>query len=175
MYVSQTLDQINAELTSEFPNENNHPFRQLYERYSSFKVYSISDDIEQLIVYGKVISVVYMSLHNEKPTFHICQHSSTPKKCITFKVDFLDDFGFNKCGVWYAPIEISLSTNEKQITQEDINNPCSLYGILCPCISRWTHLRHSYAVICNNWKYRDKHNVISLPEVSMNLFLSTLY
>ena len=175
MYVSQTLDQINAELTSEFPNEDNHPCQQLYERYSSFKVYSVSDDIEQLVVYGKVISVVYMSLDYDKPSFFICQHSSIPKTCVTFKVKFLDDFGFNKCGVWYAPIEISLSTEGEQMTQEDINNSSSLYGILCPCVSRSLHLRHSYAVICNNWKYRDKHNVISLPEVSMNLFLSTLH
>ena len=126
-------------------------------------------------MYGKVISVVFMSLDFTTKSFYICQHSTNPKECILYKVTFLDDLGYNKCGVWYAPIELSLANENNTISQKDINHFSLIYGILCPCVSRSFHLKSSYAVICNNWKYRDKHNVLSLPEVSVNLFHSSIF
>lgn len=106
MYVSQTLKTMHSELTDQFPNRSTYPNEQHYERYSSLKVYSYAEDIEQLVSYGKVLSVVYLSLNSNKPKFYICQRSQHANKCILFKIDFLDETGFNKCGIWYAPIEI---------------------------------------------------------------------
>ena len=108
MYVSQTLEKINSELFSQFPNERNHPKSHNYERYTSFKVYS-SEDIEQLIIYGKVLSVVLISFERNDPKFSICQHGKVLKQCLIYKVSFLDDNGFDKCGIYYAPIKISLT------------------------------------------------------------------
>ena len=106
MYVSQTLRTINSELIDEFPNDSSHPTEQHYERYSSFKVYSFYEDIEQLVSYGKALSVVYMSLNNNNRKFYICQRTQNANQCMLYEISFIEEYGFNKCGIWYAPIEI---------------------------------------------------------------------
>ena len=174
MYVSQTLKTMHSELIDQFPNRSTYPNEQHYERYSSLKVYSYAEDIEQLVSYGKVLSVVYLSLNSNKPKFYICQRSQHPNKCILYKIDFLDETGFNKCGIWYAPIEICVVNIGNEMFQEEVNESSEIYGILCPCVSSNIHLKHTYSVICSNWKYRGKYDILSLPDISMNLFFSLL-
>ena len=174
MYVSQTLRTINSELIDQFPNESSHPTEQHYERFSSFKVYSHCEDIEQLVSYGKALSVVFMSLNNNHRKFYVCQRSQNPKQCLLYEILFNEEYGFNKCGLWYAPIEICVINIGSEITKEEIDDGTEIYGIMCPCISDNIEFKNCYAVICSNWKYRGKNNIIALPDISMNLYNSIL-
>ena len=175
MYVSETLDSINTALKGYDAEDNQCSPRNEYNRYSSFKTYSTYDNIEDFISTGKVISVVYLSLRNKAPRFYICQHNDIPKKYSLFQVSFQDDVGFNKCGLWYAPIETAIANVNAEMTQEEINCIAEDYAILCPCLTRNEQLQLSYTVICKSWKYRNKYNVLSLPDVSVNFFRRTFH
>ena len=174
MYVSEVLDSIDTDLHHHFKEDYGDAQSNVYARYSSFKIYSYSDDIEELIKLGKVLSVVYLSLSGHEARFYVCQHSNNPKSCLLYQVSFLDNDGFNKMGLWYAPIEISIANIGNEKTQAEIDNMTEVYAILYPCISRNRFLKNCYSTICHNWKYRNKHNVLVLPELSINLFLSSI-
>ena len=63
------------------------------------------------------MSVVYLSLHSKANRFYTCQRSNNPKKCNLFEVTFVDNEGFNKCGLWYTPIHITIVNNGETFTQ----------------------------------------------------------
>ena len=174
MYVSQTLNTINSSLTSKFPDDTAGFTDEQYQRYASFKIYSASEDIEQIVSFGKVLSLVYLAIDDGDCKFYVCQRSQKPKSCLLYEIQFNDDKGFNKCGIWYAPIDIFVVNVGNELSADAIDNRSEVYGLLCPCISSNVHFKYSYCVICSNWKYRDKHNVLSLPEVSINLFRSSI-
>ena len=173
MYVKETLDSINEELLLHAVDDTESNRPKHYDRYSSFKTYSTFEDIDSLVGTGKVLSVVYLSIRRKECRFYICQHSTVPKKCILYQISFCDDQGFNKGGIWYAPIEMAVSNVGEEWTQSEIDNNAEDYGILCPCITSNYRLRLSYCVICKSWKYRNKYNALSLPNISYNLFRST--
>ena len=174
MYVNETLDTMLKELRTHGLMKTNPYTQAEYERYSAFKVYKASDDINYMLSSGKVISVVFLSLHSRPHRFYTCQRSNVPHRCLLFQVSFLDDVGFNKCGIWYASVEIAVANVGKEMTQSEIDFLANDYGILCPCVTNNRTLRKQYSVICRSWKYRDKYNRLSLPCASINLFLSTL-
>ena len=135
MYVNETLDTILQELRTNGIMQSNPYTTSEYERYSAFKVYRQSDDIDCLLSSGNVISVVYLSLNSRPNGFYICKRCDVPYRCLLFKVSFLDDVGFNKCGIWYAPVQIAVANVGKEMTQSEISILASDYAIMCPCVT----------------------------------------
>ena len=174
MYVSQVLDSIDTDLYNHFKDEYGQVNDNQYNRYSSFKIYTQADDIKGMIELGKVLSVVYMSLNKKDFKFYVCQYSNKPRTCLLHQISFLDDDGFNKMGLWYAPIEIAVANIGNELTQVEIDNMAEVYGLLYPCISKNFHFKKCYSTICHNWTYRNKHNVLCLPDLSINLLMSLL-
>ena len=166
MYVSQTLKSVESKFIDK--EEDNK-----VKRYYSFKTYSAIDNIHEIIEQKHCISAVYMKYNSESDSIFICQRNS-PRHCLIFKVSFKDNDGFNKCGLWYAPIEISVANIGNEITQKDIQSRCVDYVLLCPCISADDSLNECYTVIFKSWRYRYVSGIESVPELSKNMFLSTL-
>ena len=173
MYVNETLDTINKDILAHVPEIHTSNTNQEYDKHSSFKTYSASDDINALVSSGKVMSVVYLSLPSNNK-FYICQRTRTPNKCVLFQVLFVDNDGFNRCGMWYAPIEVSLVNNDGIYTQNEVHLMSEDFAILCPCITNNEVLKLSYTVICKSWRYRNKYNELMLPSLSTNFFRSTI-
>ena len=91
-----------------------------------------------------------------------------------YQVSFKDNDGFNKCGMWYAPMEIAVANIDNELSQEEIENKCEDYALLCPCISLEDSLNECYTVVFKSWKYRFPSKTRATPELSMQMFLSTL-
>ena len=175
MYVNETLDTINNEILEHLPHTSQYNMHREYEKYSAFKTYSSSDDISLMASSGKVISVLYLSLNSKANKFYVCQRALSPRTCMLHEISFQDNFGFNKCGIWYAPIRlIPVVAEGYSFSQRDVNSMADDYGILCPCISKSETLRLAYTVICQSWKYRSRHNELIHPSLSTNLFCSTI-
>ena len=174
LYVSETLDTINKEIASYVPPIQTSTSGQEYQKHSDFKTYSSNVNISSLISSGKVISVLYLSVGSKRSKFYICQRSATPRSCILFEVRFVDNDGFNKCGMWYAPIEVNIVNEGNTFTPMEIDEMAEDYAILCPCISNNVSLQKYYAIICKSWKYRDKFDDLRLPSLSINLFKGTI-
>ena len=173
MLVNETLDTIEKDISS-LDVELDHGSSHHHGRFSSFKTYSAHDDMNFISDGGKAVSVVYLSYKEKPKRFYICQRSNIPRKCFLFQVSFLDDEGFNKCGLWYAPIQIAIANLGDEMSQEEIYTLADDYAILSPCISNNHAFRLSFGVICKSWRYRDKNNILSLPTISKSLFVSTL-
>ena len=174
MYINETLDTMIKQINDCGAHEHDQSNCSTNERYSSFRTYKASDDIEELILSGNVISAIYLSYNDHTQQFYICQRSNIPYRCYLFKVSFIDDLGFNKCGMWYAPVEVAIVNVGMELSQNEIKDMAIDYGILCPCLSNNRSMRKSYTVVCKSWKYRDKYNRLLLPNLSTNLFLLSL-
>ena len=162
MYVSQTLKNMTME----------DDRRMVKTKYSSFKVYSVHDVLSQMITFQQVLSAVLMPYEALEGKLYICQRNN-PRTCLLYLVTFNDDNGFNKCGVWYAPMEITVANVDDELSQEQIQRRSIDFAILCPCLSDDSDLRTCYAVLYKNWKYRSRHGTQSFPKLSKHLFRST--
>ena len=174
MYVSETLDTINQHTVRNISKSNGSTSNREYEKHSSFKTYSVHDNVMTLLASNNVISVVYLSYAQQAPRFYICQRTKDPKICVLFEIKFFDNDGFNKCGMWYAPIETFPVTGGEALTQHDIHLMADDFAILCPCIASNKHLQTYYTVICRSWKYRNKYNELTSPSLSEYFFESTI-
>ena len=170
MYVNETLDTINKEIIASATTSHTYDSSTHYEKYSSFKIYGVHENVADLIASGKVISALYISLNESEHKFYICKRTDSPRTCVLFQILFNDKEGFNKCGMWYAPISLAVFPVRESWSQPDIDAMADDYVILCPCISANDSFRLSYAVISRSWKYRNKHNDLSLPLLSQTLF-----
>ena len=174
MYVSETLHTINQINMQHISKLGSTSSQRGYEKHSPFKTYSAHDNIMTLLDSNNVISVVYLSYAQQSPRFYICQRTKSPKICSLWEVKFFDNEGFNKCGMWYSPIEIFLVNNDENLTQHDIHLLSDDFAVLCPCISSNKQLHKYYTVICQSWKYRNKYNELSFPSLSEFLFESSI-
>ena len=170
MYVNETLDTINKEIIASATTSQTYDTSPHYEKYSSFKTYGVNENMEYLIASGKVISALYISINDTEHKFYLCKRTASPNTCVLFQILQNDNEGFNKCGMWYAPISLSVFPLREFWSQHDIDSMADDYVILCPCISANDSFRLSYAVISRSWKYRNKHNDLSLPLLSQTLF-----
>ena len=169
MYVTQSLQNMHDDHSIALSDNTTQ-----YDRYLSFKVYSDKLNLDTLIVQRNTISVVLTTTMSSFPQYYVCQRDSHTKRCKLFTVKFEDVNGFNKCGLWYAPITISTSPLPEKYTRHSINEMASDYGILCPCITSDPNLKCCYTAFSKNWKYRIMSNKHSLPVLSYD-FISFIY
>ena len=174
MYVNETLDTINKDIIAHVPQFGVSSSNHVYEKHSDFKTYSSTENITLLSSKNVAISVLYISLNLQRNKFYICQRSSVPKRCILYEVIFVDDEGFNKCGLWYAPIAVKAINNGQSYTQDEVSDMTDDFAILCPCISEINAMKMSFTLICKSWKYRNKHNELSYPSLSKHFFSTTI-
>ena len=91
-------------------------------------------------------------------------------ECTLHEIMFHDKDGFNKCGLWYAPLTISMTTDDRLYSQEDVYDMSIDFAILCPCISKYPSLKNCYTAITKEWNYRTNTGLHVPPEVSLNFF-----
>ena len=168
MYVSQTLKIITEDQDSKYVPNASHQ----YSKFSSFKIYSVHDVLGQMISFRQVISAVFLKYNSVVSKLYICQRNN-PRTCLLYLITFNDEEGFNKCGIWYAPIEITVANVDDELTQKQINNLASDYAILCPCVSDDPYLSTCYSVLYKSWKYRNRNRTQSFPYLSKNMFDKT--
>ena len=125
-----------------------------------------------MIAFRQVISAVLLKYNSSENKLFVCQRNN-PRTCLLYLITFNDDEGFNKCGIWYAPLEITVANVDEELTQHQINSLCIDYAILCPCVSSDPYLSSCYSVLYKSWKYRNKNTSQSFPYLSKNLFEKT--
>ena len=171
MYVSQTLKYMTEEKISK---ESGMCNEQETNRFNSFKIYSVHDVMNQMIHFQEVLSAVVLKYNSPFKKLYICQRNN-PRTCLLYLVTFRDSEGFNKCGMWYAPLEISIANVNDELSQEQIHNLSSDFAILIPCVSHNSDLKSCYSVIFKSWTYRNRNNDNSLPRISKRLFKNTFH
>ena len=169
MYTSQTFKVMN----DLFQDENAYKSSS-YERFSSFNVYSFNHELSALINDRDVISVIVLDHNSSKDQFYICQRNQQCDKYSLREVIFFDKEGFNKCGLWYSPIQVASSSFSKKVTKAEINNSIIDYALLIPCISSHEFLNCCYTVISKTWKTRTTASKLSLPMLSFDFLTSTI-
>ena len=168
MYVSQTL----KNLTEEDASKQTIKDASLNNRLHSFKIYSVHDVLSQMIIFNQPMSAVLMTYNSTEPKLYICQRNQ-PRTCLLFLVTFNDNDGFNKCGMWYAPLEITVANIDNELFPIDIKKKAIDYAILCPCVNDDLNLNSCYAVIYKSWKSRSRTELQSFPYLSNPLFQNT--
>ena len=169
MYTSQTLQAMNDMYEDKETFESTS-----YERFLSFNVYSFNLDLSSLIIERQVISAIVLDHDSTKDRFYICQKIQQSHKFSLREVLFQDKEGFNKCGLWFAPIEVSTLSLSKECTKEEITLSIIDYALLIPCISSHDLLNCCYTVISKNWKTRTTASKLSLPMFSFDFVASTI-
>lgn len=158
MYIAQTLQNISEEMNDDNTSENRR-----YERYSSFVMYSHTQEIADLIVNKNVLSGIVIDHEFVRDKFYICQRMRDSNFCAMHEIVFDDEEGFNKCGIWYAPIEVKESASHMEMTKAKIENIVIDYVLLLPCISEHEDLNRCYTVLCKSWKTRTTASKLSFP------------
>ena len=169
MYIAQILQNINDDLKDD--DIEVHP---KYERHSSFVMYSYSLKIANLVSNRNVISGIVIDHESVRDKFYICQRKRETNFCIMHEILFNDEEGFNKCGVWYAPIEVRISTSDAEMTKAKINNIVVDYVLLLPCISDHEDLNCCYTVISREWKTRTTASKLTFPLLSFDFLSYTI-
>ena len=118
-----------------------------------------------MIAFRQVISAVSLKYNSSENKLYVCQRNK-PRTCLLYLITFNDDEGFNKCGIWHAPVEITVANVNDELSQHQINNLCEDYAI----VSSDPYLSSCYSVLYKSWKYRDKKSSKSFPYLSNNLF-----
>ena len=67
-----------------------------------------------MLMFRKVLSAFSLKYDNGGERLHICQ-CNNPKTCLLYQVSFNDDEGFNKCGIWYAPVDIEIVNENNEL------------------------------------------------------------
>ena len=130
MYITQTLKNMYKDHAPPCMEQS-----QCYDRYLSFKVYSEALSIDSLIQENNVISIIITKCASNQEKYFVSKRCKEGQKCVLHEIKFCDADGFNKCGVWYAPITIEGSPDNKSLDRGSINEMASDFAILCPCIS----------------------------------------
>ena len=168
MYVSQTLQNMTEQDVPQL-NPNDQPVKH---RLHSFKIYSVHDVVSQMILFNQAVSAVLLTYHSREPKLYICQRNN-PRTCLLYLITFKDHEGFNKCGMWYAPIEVTIANVDDELTQNEIEQKSIDFAILCPCVSDDSNLNSCYTVFYKSWKLRSRKYSQSFPYISKHLFRST--
>ena len=163
MYITQSLqnlqdDHMDPELLQETK----------YDRILSFKVYSHNVDFDALISDRKVFSIIVMQSQSQDLQYLLCKRLQQSKLCQLIPVQFQDNLGFNKCGLWYAPLSFDDTVPLTNLSRARVNKMATDYAVLCPCISSVDDLNICYTVFTRNWKYRIAPNILSHPTLSFN-------
>ena len=166
MYVTQSLQNMHDDHTLLLSEDVTR-----YDRFSSFKVYGDKIQISTLASEHQAVSVVMIHDKENALNYYVCQRIPSTKTCKLYCVNFVDQDGFNKCGLWYAPISISTECLPEQFTRDQINNMLYDYAILCPCISSEPILQKCYTAFSKKWQYRIMRNQHQLPELSYDFIL----
>ena len=173
MFIVQTLKQMEENFSLFDSEEEQHIMNPTtYDRYGSFKVYSHTTDLISTIEKKSILSCIVMTSALTGNNIYICQKNVQSSSCRLHTVVFDDDNGFNKCGMWYAPITIIRSKAYTNVRKMEIQSMSTDFGILCPCISKNNAYNNCYAMFTKEWKYRSKFGSISFAALSSNLFLS---
>ena len=149
MYVTQTLRNMYDDHVPTSMEQN-----ASYDRYLSFKVYSDSTSLDSLVLDNNVISIIIIKSESNDEKYMICKRVKEGQRCKLYEVQFQDSDGFNKCGVWYAPICIKNQPSSHTYDRGTINEMACDYAILCPCISLISELKTCYTLFTKNWQYR---------------------
>ena len=166
IYVTQSLQTMHDDHTSMLSEDSIQ-----YDRFLSFKVYSDKLNLDTLITQNDAISVVMKINNDNEVNYYICKRNPASRTCKLYCINFDDNDGFNKCGLWYAPISISTECLPEQYTRDRINNMLSDYAILAPCISSEPTLRSCYTVFSKKWQYRIMRNQHQSPKLSHDFIL----
>ena len=109
-----------------------------------------------------------------KKSIFICQRVKDSYRCQLFSISFDNKSGFNKCGLWYAPINIESVPLPETYDRGSINEMACDYAILCPCISSVPELKCYYTSFSKKWQYRTKSSSSTYPMMSNNFILSLI-
>ena len=175
MYISQTIERLNKDTTEHFAlQENIYQERPSYERYLSFKVYSSRIDLKAFILHKNVLSTILVKDDLDQEQHFVVTKNATSANYSLFQIVFRDEEGFNKCGMWYAPIKIIIDSELEYSTLDLINDMVLDYALLCPCISKHTSLSCCYTAITKEWRYRNEDGIHNLPTISKQFTRSIL-
>ena len=166
MYVTQSLQNMHDDHTSMVTEDSIQ-----YDRFLSFKVYSDKQNLDTLITEHDAISAVIIENDNKMPIYYICKRIPASGTCQLHRINFADEEGFNKCGLWYAPISISTECLPGQYSRDKISDMLSDYAIAAPCISSEPTLRCCYTVFSKQWQYRIMRNQHQSPKLSHEFIL----
>ena len=170
MYIAQTMQNIHDDMMDdEFSNV------QTYERYSAFVMYSYSQDISDLISDMNVLSGIVIEHESARDKFYICQRMRDSDFCAMHEIKFDDEEGFNKCGIWYTPIEIKDTPSYVEMSKEKIQNLVIDYVLLLPCISEHEILNRCYTVLSRSWKTRTTASKLAFPSISFDFASETIH
>ena len=170
MYIAQTMQNIHDDMMDdEISNV------QTYERYSAFVMYSYSQDISDLISDMNVLSGIVIEHESARDKFYICQRMRDSDFCAMHEIKFDDEEGFNKCGIWYTPIEIKDSPSYVEMSKEKIQNLVIDYVLLLPCISEHEILNRCYTVLSRSWKARTTASKLAFPSISFDFVSETIH
>ena len=169
MFITQTLKNMYEDHLPPSMEQN-----QYYDRYLSFKVYSEATSIDSLIMENNVISIIITKSETKQEKYFVCKRCKEGQNCVLYEVKFCDSDGFNKCGVWYAPITIESSPAFNRLDRGSINEMACDYAILCPCISSIPELKSCYTAFTKNWQYRIRSSSCSHSMISYNFVITTI-
>ena len=169
MYTSQSLQNIVNNCQDE--KMQNNP---VYDRFLSFNIYSHSIDLFQLLEGRKPLSAIVLEEDEIRDCFYLCQKQKDNSKIVLREIKFDDKEGFNKCGLWYAPINLTVSFSNKELSKENIDINVIDYALLIPCISSHEELNSCYTVVTKKWKTRITAAKLAFPALSFDFISSTL-
>ena len=174
MYISQTLKNLNDDdFVSSVSDEYCEGRDATYNRYLCFKVYSDTVDFTNTSETFKVVSVVLLKIRIGTMEHFICQRIKGKNKIKLHSISFDDTDGFNKMGMWYAPISVSSLKDDHEYTPQEIYEMAYDFALVIQCISKFSLLRKCYTVLTQSWKYRNEYGEHSYPLLSKDFFLST--
>ena len=175
MYISQTLKYLDDdEMVSTISDDMCEGSDLGYNRYLSFKIYSDSEDFPTVAQSLKSISVAILTFHSQREEVFVCQRVKGKNKIKLFSITFDDSEGFNKMGMWYAPISVVPVKDDEEYTPQEISDMATDFGIVCQCVSKFPLLSQCYTVVTQCWKYRNDVGEYSFPMLSKDFFLSTI-
>ena len=174
MYISQTLKHLNEdELFTSVSDEFCEGRDSIYNRYLSFKVYSDCLDFLNISESLKVLSVVLLKNQFGSIDHFICQRIKGKNKIQLHLITFDDTDGFNKMGLWYAPLSVNIKKDTQEYSPKEIHETAYDFGLVCQCLSKFPLLRKCYTVVTQSWKYRNEDGDHCLPLLSKDFFLNT--
>ena len=170
MYIEQSLKNLNDDSNFSKTSDEYCEGEVSYARYLSFKVYSDKDRLFLDDNLPKVISSLYMKINSNDGRYFICKRKTGENKLSLYLVTFDDEEGFNKLGLWYAPVTIQPFNENNHFSQNEVDTLAIDYCLLFQCLTKYPLLRNCYTVITKSWKYRTNKDELTFPMLSHGLF-----
>ena len=136
-----------------------------YERHKNVIIYASIQVCQHSAITGEVLLGIIVNEYDGKCVFSLCKKDNGIG---LYQIDFDDDHGYHKCGMWYTNITFQESKQHIRSTNE-LDQYSFDYFIGIPDYHNQDNEVIAYTILSKNWTCRKQSGDFMLPIISYHI------